>query len=580
MIKPRSVHLLGCLGCTLILVGCGTTRTPSGSASTGTVVVAEAPQSQPDWFFPVIGSSASSNTNIQTDSLMYLPLLHITAQDTVDYHASLADRITVNKAGDVYTIDLNPRYHWSNGRPVSAQDLVFTWDLFVAASEKSPTPPWTYAWSGIGGLPQDWKSAVALNAHTVRVTLTRPVNPSWFILNGLGQISPVPKSVWDKYPTNMHRELGFIQSIANSPSAKQYRVVDGPFEFQSMVPNSQWVFVPNPHFDGHRATIKRLLFQYETSANAEFTGLENGTITVGYLPDTYWASRHDLKNDVIAFPYVLGFNFLAPNLSSRAPGGVGTAFQQLYVRQALEMGIDQPGIIRTIYHGQGVMGDAPVASQPPTPFYDPALNHQPYPFNPKAGKALLEKHGWHEVNGIMTKDGVQLKFTLLYMSGDSTLTNLVQLIKSDWATEGVDVTLQAEPFANVISTANQSDPGKWQMAFWGGGWTYEPDFYPSGDGLLNSGGGANSGGYANQKMDQLIDATTNQVVSPAQTTQAMHAYLMYAAQQVPVLYLPWAPSSYVGTGFPEHAKDIHGTVSTFNEVTDLYYPNLWTLSKP
>ncbi len=106
------------------------------------------------------------------------------------------------------------------------------------------------------------------------------------------------------------------------------------------------------------------------------------------------------------------------------------------------------------------------------------------------------------------------------------------------------------------------------MAFWGGGWTYEPDFYLSGDGLFNSGAGANFGGYANPHMDQLINATTNLTGTPTQVTHRMDAYLTYAAQQVSAIWLPWTSSSYVGTGFPEHAKDLHGTVSTFNLVTD------------
>ena len=90
---------------------------------------------------------------------MYKPLLYISNQDTVHYKRSLADKITYNKAGDEYRIDLNPKYHWSNGDPVTAQDFVFAWDLLVATSRTKPAPPWSYAWSGIEGLPQDWKSA-------------------------------------------------------------------------------------------------------------------------------------------------------------------------------------------------------------------------------------------------------------------------------------------------------------------------------------------------------------------------------------------------------------------------------------
>lgn len=106
MTKGSLLSLVGAgLGAVLLAAcGSGSTTTPvtskSPSSNNSTVVVAEAPLSGPNWFFPVIGLSASSNTNIQTDSLMYKPVLHITNQDTVNYKRSLAEKITYNKAGD------------------------------------------------------------------------------------------------------------------------------------------------------------------------------------------------------------------------------------------------------------------------------------------------------------------------------------------------------------------------------------------------------------------------------------------------------------------------------------------------
>ncbi len=558
------------------LAGCGTTTGAAKASTDQSVVVAEAPQSSPNWFFPIIGSSAASNTNIQTDALMYKPLLFITSQGTVDYKRSLVSSIQTNANGTVYTLHLNPKWHWSNGTRVSAQDVVFTFNLFKYAAGTSTSLPWSYAWSGIGGLPQDWQSAVALNSETVKITVINPVNPEWFILNGLGQMSPVPESVWNQ--GSLAKDMALIKSVSNTPTAPEYKVVDGPYRFVSMKPNTDWVFADNPDYDGHKAAIPRLVFEYETSTENEFLGLKNGTVQVGYLPATSWGARAQLTSDTLSTPYILGYNFLQPNLNPQAPGGIGTAFSHAYVRQALEMGIDQPGIISSLFHGKGVIEDAPIAAQPATQFYDSALSKPLYPFNPPAGKKLLESHGWQMHNGVMTKNGVALKFTMIYMSGDPTITDEVSLIKSDWAEEGIDVNLQSETFASVIGTASQSDPTKWQMAFWGGGWTYEPDFYPSGDGLFNTGGGANQGGYASSHMDQLIDDTTNLTGTPAQETQRMDAYFTYAEKEVPVIWLPWTASSYVGTGFPEHVDNLRGTVSTFNLVTDLYYPNYWTYS--
>ncbi|PSR37120.1 MAG: ABC transporter substrate-binding protein, partial [Sulfobacillus thermosulfidooxidans] len=231
-----------------------------------------------------------------------------------------------------------------------------------------------------------------------------------------------------------------------------------------------------------------------------------------------------------------------------------------------------PAMIQAFFHNQGVLENDPIPSQPKTVFYDAQLSHLIYPFNPQRGKALLEQHGWHLHNGVMEKHGVKLAFTLLYVSGSNSAANIVQLVKQDWAQEGIQVSLQSGPFDQVLSTAQQSDPQKWNMAFWGtSSWTYEPDYYPTGGSFYLTGAGANQGGYNDRNMDRLI-LRSYAPGTPQQIRQALDAYLSYAAHQLPVLFLPYTPS------FNEHATDIHGVVSTYNPITTFMYPNHWTIS--
>lgn len=581
MLKKSSTVVLLAAG-TLLLAGCGSTS-GSSSASTstthgGTVVDAMAPDNYPNWFFPVINAADYTEINAQVQFLMYRPLIYLNKQSQVDYSRSLAGHIAVNASGTTYTITLNPKYKWSNGQPVTAQDVVFTWQLIKEASTLKNSP-WTYGAAGSGGVPSDWKSVVAQGSNTVIVTLTKPSNPDWFIHNGLSQITPVPKSVWDKYPKNPIAELKFIQSVSNSPTNKVYSVVDGPFKFDNWQPNDYWALVPNSHYGGHQASIAKLIFQYETSTASEFVSLRDGSVSVGYLPPSMWASRNKLPNDVMTSSYLFGMNYMVPNLNPAAPGGMGKVFSNLYVRQALEMGIDQSGIVKTLYHNSGVPTDGPIPSEPKTAYYDPALSKFPYPFNPAAGKKLLEDHGWSEVNGVMSKGGHKLAFTLLYAAGSDTETNMVQLIKSDWAEEGIDVTLQSMPIDSLLAETSQSDPTKWQMGYWNAGWTYQLDYYPTGGDLFATNAGANYGGYNSPALDTLIQDTYNSGTS-SEITQRMDTYEVYMADQLPVLWMPWFPQGYAREiGFNEHNKLVHGTVKYFNPVTDYLYANYWTVSK-
>lgn len=562
----------------LIAAGCGAKPSVPAEAHGATVVVAEAPQSAPDWFFPVLSSTGYASYNTEIIFLMYRPLIYLSPTNQVDYGRSLVSKIATNANGTVYTLTLSHKYGWSNGRPITAQDVVFTWDLIKDAATL-PHVPWTYGPAGSGGVPSDWSSVTARGSNTVVITLKSPANPQWFIHNGLSQLYPVPKSVWDRYPNDPTKELTLIKNVANSPTNKLYDVVDGPFKFESMSPNQYWSLVPNPKFGGHRASIGKLVFQYETSSASEFEGLRSGTISVGYLPPSMYRSRKELPHDVMSSSYLFGMNYLVPNLSPKAPGGIGLVFSNLYVRQALEMGIDQPGIIKTLYHGAGVVTDGPIPPTPKTKFFDPVLAKVPYPFNPSAGKKLLEDHGWHETNGVMTRNGQKLAFTLIYSSGSTTETSMVELMKSDWAQEGIDVSLESEPINDVLATASQSDANKWQMVYWGGGWTYQFDYYPTGGNLFKAGAGENMGGYDSPTMNTLIDATY-EPGTPAQIQARMNAYQVYAARNLPVLWMPWFPMGYARvSGFNEHASNVHGTVSTFNPTTDKPLANYWTVSQ-
>jgi peptide/nickel transport system substrate-binding protein len=77
---------------------------------------------------------------------------------------------------------------------------------------------------------------------------------------------------------------------------------------------------------------------------------------------------------------------------------------------------------------------------------------------------------------------------------------------------------------------------KWQMAYWGNGWEFSPDNYPSGEVAFSTGAVGNFGSYSDQQMDQLVKATTT---SPG--TSAFFRWEAYTAQQVPMLFMPLMP---------------------------------------
>jgi peptide/nickel transport system substrate-binding protein len=104
------------------------------------------------------------------------------------------------------------------------------------------------------------------------------------------------------------------------------------------------------------------------------------------------------------------------------------------------------------------------------------------------------------------------------------------------------------------------------MEYWGGGWVYSPDYYPTGDELWSTGAGSNSGGYTDPVTDQLIMATES-----SNDVHAMYTYEDYVAKQLPVV---WMPVAYVQLS--EINTHLQGTQP--QDTLQQIYPENWSWS--
>jgi len=497
----------------------------------------------------------------------YWPLVWVGRSDNVNLSRSIASSIVPSNNDTTFTITLNPKWHWTNGSPVTAADVVYDWNLIKAAS--APNSPMPYCFSGSGGVPGDWGTATATGKDTVVVTTTKSVNPVWFEHNGLSQIVPLPKQLWDRY-SNMTQELNWIKSISTKALNPIYQVVDGPYVIKKAVTNSYWEFKANPHYDGlHKPAIKTLILRYETSSAAEFAQLRTGKVDVGPLSYSLYSESKQLTGYHLVAEKGFEFDELPINFRSDALG-VGGLFNNLYIRQALQMGINQPGMISALYHGLAVPTYGPVPATPRTPYYDPALK-SPYTYNLAKGKALLEQHGWKMKNGVMTNaSGQQLAFTFIYPTGSPTYDSVAQLLAEDWGQEGIKVTLDAVGSSDYSAIVEDPSGGsKWALAG-DMAWGYGPDFYPSGGGLFASGAGFNMGDYNSPTMNTLI-AKTYEGGTPAQVSARFFAYEAYADQNLPVLWMP-TPENLM-----EVSNQIHNYRKAYDLVTNYSLINWWTL---
>lgn len=520
-----------------------------------------------NWYQPLRPESDNSGYDAEAASMMYKDLFEIGPNGKVDFSQSIASDITWNKQGTEYTVTLNPKWHWSDGSPVTSADVLFSWQLIQAASSPTAPAPWPYAGEGEGGIPTDIKSVESLSPTKFRVTTTIPLNQEWFEYNGLSQFQPLPKQSWDKFPGNIQQELAYVVKNATTPSF--FKVIDGPFFMKSAVPNQAWTFTPNHNYSGSKPHLSKVVFEYTTSDASEVSSLQTGQIDIGYLPVANYSIQDQLSSTyTLLKSYGDGF---ARTFVNHGNPTVGSLLRQLPVRQALQMGIDQETMIKSIYHGLAIPGNGPVPAKPDT-FMAPQLrNKLAYKYDPAAGKKLLEKNGFHEVNGVMQNaQGQQLSFVMQYVSGDTATLQAVQLTQQDWAKEGIKVSLVPMPFANMLEYHTVSAASKWELQA-GISYGYGGS-YPTGETQYETGAGQNFFQFSNAKLDKLIKATNSPQPTPAASQQALYAYDVAVTEDLPALWVPLVAS------LTEVSKKVHGFTNHFNAFTGALYPEYWWVS--
>jgi len=576
--QPRSrlrsrllIVVVGAAALALVAAGCGGSSSSGNTASSGTkvkggtAVYALPPSTTPNYIFPYSSSADFSVSNIAyLQDLLYRPLYWFGQGNTPDFNSSLSLADAPTFSGTTVTVKLKP-YKWSNGTPVTASDVMFWLNMETAE-------PADYG--GYTGFPGSVvKNIKVVSPTELTMTMDKNYSHYWFLYNELSQIYPMP-AAWDKTAsgpsscdttvkdcakvyTYLDGQSKTLNSYASSPI---WSVVDGPWKLSAFNADGHITFVPNKSYSG---PVKATLAQFQevpfTTDSAEYSVLQapNSSVDVGYLPSqdapakpvSSFVGTNPLHGYTLAPLYSWGINYYVMNFQSTT--GNGPIIKQLYFRQALAYLMNQKSVISGPLRGYGLYTVGPVPNYPKTSFLSPsAPTTDPFPFSEAKAKSLLTSHGWTvKPNGVTTctdpgkcgpgiKSGQGLSFNLPFANGVSWTTSEMDQLQSNAAAVGIKLNLEPKPFNQVIALAGGNcvvtkSSCAWDIANWGGGWNFAPDYYPTGEDLFMCGVPANSGGYCDKANDSLINTTLT-----SSDLQNMYKWQNYLQPQLPVEYQP------------------------------------------
>jgi peptide/nickel transport system substrate-binding protein len=559
------------------------------------------------WIWPFMPASQDTGYNAQSFQwLLYRPLYMFGGNNdsiTVNYALSPADAPVFSDGGKTVVISLKG-WKWSDGEAVDAQDVIFWLNMLTAEKDN-------YTGYSPGLLPDDLASYRATGKWQVRLELNRAYSSYWFTYNQLAEITPMP-AAWDV--TSMHARPGsggcevavarcaavFKFLTAQASDTKTYTtspiwsVVDGPWRLKQFSVSGDDAFVPNRRYSGsprpHLAEVR--LVTYASDAD-QYAALKAGHVQAAHVPVEVLPKRAAGSPLPSSNPVGSGYRlaqfvestifYYQPNLNNPV---LGPVFRQLYVRQAMQELVDQPGMDASVFGGYAEPTSGGVPSTPSN-LWEPAVQKEhggmgPYPFSVAAARKLLISHGWQESGGVMVcrrpgkargdcgagiSRGRKLAFTLDWATGFIDTPVMMKLYKKDAAEAGVRIHLVAQSFQTLL---NESAPCSGPKCTWDalylGNWVFNgPGFEPTGEALFETGAFANSGSYSSAVEDRLISETHT-----SSSLAVFHQYATYTAQQLPYIWMPnqysiWAVS-----------RKLHGV--TFSPI-DTFLPEYWYYTK-
>jgi peptide/nickel transport system substrate-binding protein len=537
-----------------------------------------------NWIWPFIPLTSANEYNTEGfEEYMYRPLYEFGNNGdsvSVNYPLSLASQPVYSDGGKTVTISMKG-WKWSNGETVNADDVVFWLNMMEAekANYYGYTP---------GLLPDNLASYSATDANTVVLHLKSAVSSIWFTYNQLAEITPMPmswdvasasaaagsggcttdsaKDKWAKCDAVFNFLTTQAKNVKTYASNPIWATVDGPWKLSSFSTASAGPvtsFVPNPDYSGApKAKLASFTYYAYTDDTTEYTALKTGQIDVGYIPSadlppksgsSVLPSVNPLGSTYNLEPaYQYGIYYMVINFNNPT---IGPAFKQLYVRQALQDVVDQPGIDKAVYRGYAYPTSGGVPTQPQSQWVPAVQNENggqgPYAFSVSTAKSLLTSHGWKEVNGVMTCEsagtaatdcgagvtaGTKLSLTMDYATGVQAFQEEVAVYKSDATQAGIAINLVPQSFNTIIGETTPCSPGPkctWDILNFGG-WNFNgPGFEPTGEPLFETGASSNPGSYTDANEDKLINETHT-----SSSISVFDQYATYTAQQLPFIWLP------------------------------------------
>ncbi|HVU68563.1 MAG TPA: peptide ABC transporter substrate-binding protein [Ktedonobacteraceae bacterium] len=443
----------------LLLSACGAPSGPSNTSSAGTPVKGgtwvDDLYEEPDSLIPNASTETFSDI---VNTTIWAPLFLGDSSGAIT--PGIATQIPTLQNGGIsqdlktWKITLRSGLKWSDGQPLDARDVDFTWKLWV-------NPKFTAA-STIG-----YNLITGTDISPDNLTITFHLKQAFAPFLALwtdGSNAPMPAHVFSSIAPD---------KLLTSSQNLDPTVTSGPFTLTESKAGSDYTVSRNPNY--YRASeglpyLDKIVFRIVTDQNTILKDLQAGTADSSWFLDvTKTSAYQQLSNYKLTFnPHASNFEAIFFNFKNKVLA------DNPEVRQAIAMAIDHNALITTARRGQAV----PLCTDHGQAFVPGYQADAACPkFDPDGATALLKSKGWVAgKDGILTKNGQRLEFQYSTTANNYWRADDELIIQANLQAIGIQIDITNYPASTFFGPfLTGGVPGKYDIAEFENSWVYDAD---------------------------------------------------------------------------------------------------------
>ncbi len=500
-------------------------------------------RSQPTTLNPLSSTDAYA-TRVQNYVIEALGQLN---SDTYEWEPALATKWEVSDDGLTYTYTLREGVKWHDGKPLTPEDVKFSFDAVMHPENKYNTATKKPYYENIDycKITEDGK---------IEFKVKEKYFGNFDVMTGMPII---PKHIYENPTEEQEKELNKTLVGTGPYVFKEWR----RGKFILLEKNKEW-WGRDVYPDTYNHERFRMRFIKEE--NVALQRLEAGDLDFDALSAEQYVKKTSGGN--------WGKEVFKVQMQNKAPKGYGfiawnlkePMFKERDVRVALYHLIDREKMIEKYLYDKSLPATGPWYQQ--SPYANPDV--EPVKFDPKKALELLKGAGWKDTDGDQVLDKVidgkkvSLRFTILLPNKD--FQKFLVTFQQDAKKAGVDVQIKLVEWNSFITLLNERKFEAVTLA-WSGGTSldYDPKQIWHSDSAKN--GGSNFINYSNKKVDDLIDKARKTLDREKRIPMMREVYRLIAEDA------PYAFMFNAKYGFYGHTKRVEKPKDTFNYEVGLKY---------